>query len=83
MIKRKNKKAQDTRWIDDVLDDDYKLARWAALIDAIDLINGHGVDRNKKFEDIDLKPLAITKYIDFKADTIYEEICRNKTRQKV
>jgi hypothetical protein len=78
--KRKPRKVKepDKNWVNDVMTNNYKLARWAALFEAIDVIHGHSLARNKKFNDLDLKPLAIQKYVDTKADDILQEIQRGK-----
>ena len=50
------------------------LSRWGALFDAINTIYEHSLDRNADFADLDLKPLAIQKYVDYKADEILQKM---------
>jgi hypothetical protein len=78
--KRKLKKVEPpVDWIEKTLGNDYMLARWAALFEGVNLIAEHSTDRNKHFDDLDLKPLAIQKFIDYKSDEIMQEIARNKS----
>lgn len=75
---KQRKVKNPVNWVDDVMSNNYKLARWAALFEAIDVIQSHSVERNRKFNDLDLRPLAIQKYVDTKADDILQEIQRGK-----
>lgn len=56
----------------------FEIARWQALMDAIDLVSEHCPQRNVEFNKIDIKPKAIEKYIESTCD-IY---CRNIERQR-
>jgi hypothetical protein len=49
----------------------YELCRWAALIQAVNLVGDHCDDRKKDFEKIDFKPIYLYDYIDQTADKIY------------
>ena len=80
MAKKRKRKTFElpADWVQKTLNNDYRLARWAALFEGVNLIGDHCVERNKQFGDVDLKPLAIQKFIDYKSDEIMEEIGRNK-----
>ena len=52
----------------------YELCRWTALEEAIHLIGEKCEDRNVSFDDVELKPLDILKYIDIATDKIYEKV---------
>ena len=52
----------------------YELCRWTALEEAVNIIGEKCEDRNINFEDIELKPLDILKYIDNATDKIYEKV---------
>jgi hypothetical protein len=52
----------------------YEFCRWSALLEAIDLIDEQCKSNNKSFDDIDLKPLAIQKYVDTGAEDIQRKL---------
>lgn len=52
----------------------YEVARWHALIDAVNVISEKCEDSKKDFEEIELKPLEILRYVDYVSDTIYNKI---------
>lgn len=52
----------------------YELCRWTALEEAIHLIGEKCEDRKVDFDDVELKPLDILKYIDNATDKIYEKV---------
>lgn len=56
----------------------FEIARWQALMDAIEIVNEKCEDRKKDFNTIDIKPKAIEKFIESTCD-IY---CRNIERQR-
>lgn len=78
--KRKKQNEPPSDWIQKTLENDYKLARWAALYEGVNLIAEHSLERNSHFDDLDLKPLAIQKFVDYKSDEIMQDIDRNKVR---
>lgn len=63
-----------------MLDDmsNFEIARWQAMMDAVELINETCQERKKDFNTVDIKPKAIEKYIESTCD-IY---CRNIERQR-
>lgn len=52
----------------------YELCRWTALEEAINIIGEKCDDKNLDFDNVDLKPLDILKYIDNATDKIYEKV---------
>jgi hypothetical protein len=92
-MKRKNKTSKikrapltdeeflDGGCINSIINNDYRLSRWASLAEAVNLIYEHSLDRNKKFNELDLKPLAIQKYVENKSDEILQRINREKEKQ--
>jgi len=52
----------------------YELCRWTALEEAINIIGEKCDDRDIDFDNVDLKPLDILKYIDNATDKIYEKV---------
>ena len=52
----------------------YELCRWTALEEAINIIGEKCDDRNIDFDNVELKPLDILKYIDNATDKIYEKV---------
>ena len=52
---------------------DYSLCRWLALQEAMELIGDKCEEKNSNFENVELKPLEILKYIDNTADVIYQK----------
>jgi len=52
----------------------YELCRWTALEEAINIIGEKCDDKNIDFDNVDLKPLDILKYIDNATDKIYEKV---------
>lgn len=64
--------------IEDVLKDSYQFSRWIALYEAVNIIFEHSQERNKNFADVELKPLAIQKFVDIKADEVLQQIYANQ-----
>lgn len=60
--------------INDIVNNKYMLSRWGALYEAVNIIYEHSLDRQKDFASLDLKPLAIQKYVDNKADEILQRM---------
>lgn len=52
----------------------YELCRWAALKDAIDIIGDKCEERKIDFNDFDLKPLDLLKYVDSATDVLYNKV---------
>jgi hypothetical protein len=52
----------------------YTLCRWAALKDAVDIVGDKCEEKSMSFDDIDLQPLDILKYVDIATDTLYSKV---------
>lgn len=52
----------------------YELCRWASLKDAIDIIAEKCEEKKIDFEDFDLEPLKILKYVDSATDVLYNKV---------
>lgn len=52
----------------------YELCRWASLKDAIDIIAEKCEEKQIDFEDFDLEPLKILKYVDSATDVLYNKM---------
>lgn len=52
----------------------YSLCRWAALKEAIDIIGDKCDEKKIDFNDFDLKPLDLMKYVDSMTDTLYHKV---------
>ena len=61
----------------------YEFARWAALIEAVDLIADKCEDLGIKFEESEgldyIKPLQIQRFIDERTDQLQHQITRART----
>jgi type VI protein secretion system component Hcp len=57
----------------------YELCRWAALKDAIDLIGDKCEEKKINFDNFDLEPLKIQKYVDSATDVLYNKVLENET----
>lgn len=52
----------------------YELCRWAALKEAIDIIGDKCDEKKIDFNEFDLKPLDLMKYVDTMTDTLYHKV---------
>lgn len=52
----------------------YQLCRWAALKDAVDIVGDKCEEKKMSFDDIDLQPLDILKYVDIATDQLYNKV---------
>ena len=52
----------------------YELCRWAALKDAIDIVGDKCEEKKMNFDDFDLKPLDLLKYVDSATDVLYNKV---------
>ena len=75
MTKRKNKHNQypkTTITLDGV--SLYSLCRWASLKDAVDIVAEKCEEKKIDFDDFDLKPLDLLKYVDCMTDQLYNKV---------
>jgi hypothetical protein len=77
----KQTKLEPSSSVEAIFANDYRFSRWAALFEGINLIYEHSLDRNEKFNDLDLKPLAIQKYVENKADEILQKMHLDQERK--
>jgi len=49
----------------------YTLCRWASLKEAVDIVADKCEEKKIDFNDFDLKPLDLLKYVDNMTDTLY------------
>ncbi|MEO5581480.1 MAG: hypothetical protein ABIR66_02215 [Saprospiraceae bacterium] len=86
--KTKKQKAQEKHEdmplleINTIVNNDYMLSRWAGLFEAVNVIYEHSLDRKQDFAELDLKPLAIQKYVDIKSDEIHRRLTEEKQKPK-
>ena len=57
----------------------YELCRWAALKDAIDIIGDKCEEKKINFDNFDLEPLKIQKYVESATDVLYNKVLENET----
>ena len=52
----------------------YTLCRWASLKDAIDLIGEKCEEKSIDFNDFEIKPLDLLKYVDSMTDDMFQRV---------
>jgi len=52
----------------------YALSRYAALLEAIDIIDDNCHKNKKNFKDIELKPLTLRKYVESTSDIHFRNL---------
>ena len=62
---------------------DFEMARWGSLIDAMDLISETAADKKQAFNDVDLKPLEINRYINGTCDAIAVRLTKERDKENV
>lgn len=72
MMNKANKKyPKQTVTLDGM--DLYTLCRWTALKEAIDIVGDKCDEKKINFNDFDLKPLDLLKYVDVMTDSLYNK----------
>jgi hypothetical protein len=56
----------------------YTLCRWASLKDAVDIVADKCEEKKIDFEDFDLKPLDLLKYVDSMTDELYNKVLQQE-----
>lgn len=56
----------------------YTLCRWASLKDAIDLIGEKCEEKSINFDDFEIKPLDLLKYVDSMTDDMFHKASQQK-----
>jgi len=52
----------------------YELCRWASLKDAVDIVADKCEEKKIDFNDFDLKPLDLLKFVDMMTDELYNKV---------
>ena len=52
----------------------YTICRWASLKEAIDIVGDKCEEKQINFENFDLKPLDLLKYVDSMTDELYNKV---------
>jgi hypothetical protein len=52
----------------------YTLCRWASLKEAVDIVADKCEEKKIDFNEFDLKPLDLLKYVDVMTDTLYHKV---------
>lgn len=71
MIKNKS-----LNWWDKTYNEASELSRWIALYEAVNTIADKAEEKNIPFDRVELKPLAIHKYMDATENTILKKVLR-------
>lgn len=69
-------KNKSLKWWDNTYKEASTLSRWIALYEAVNAIADKAEEKNIPFEKIELKPLAIHKYMDATENTILKKVLR-------
>ncbi len=56
----------------------YELCRWASLKEAVDIIADKCEERNIDFQNFELKPLDLLKYVDSMTDDLYYKVAETE-----
>jgi len=84
MTKRKNKTEQypkKTVTLDGI--SLYTLCRWASLKDAVDIVADKCEEKKLDFNDFDLKPLDLLKFVDTMTDELYNKVLQQEEEGKL
>ena len=72
----KNQKEKTLKWWDSIYKEASELSRWIALYEAVNTIADKAEEKNISFDKIDLKPIAIHKYMDATENVILKKVLR-------
>ena len=56
----------------------YTLCRWASLKDAVDIVADKCEEKKLDFNEFDLKPLDLLKYVDTMTDELYNKVLQQE-----
>ena len=79
MMKKTNQYPKTTVTLDGM--DLYTLCRWASLKDAVDIVADKCEEKKIDFNDFDLKPLDLLKYVDSMTDCLYNKVLDQQHEQ--
>jgi hypothetical protein len=68
------RKPKTLKWWDDVYSEASELARWIAIYEAVNTIADKAEEKNMPFDKVELKPIAIHKYMDATENTILKKV---------
>lgn len=57
----------------------YELCRWASLKEAVDIVADKCEEKKIDFQEFDLKPLDLLKYVDTMTDQLYNKVLEQET----
>lgn len=60
----------------------YTLCRWASLKEAIDIIGEKCEEKSLDFDDFDIKPLDLLKYVDSMTDDMFHKVSQQQNDYK-
>jgi len=60
----------------------FEMARWGALIEAVNIVGEECDDRNIDFETVNLEPLVLRKYVESTCDRICQKIEQERKKEK-
>lgn len=67
-------KNKTLKWWDDTYSEASQLSRWIALYDAVNTIADKAEEKGIPFDDVEIKPLAIHKYIEATENIILKKV---------
>lgn len=71
-----NQKQKTLKWWDSIYSEASELARWISLYEAVNTIADKAEEKNISFDKVELKPLAIHKYMDATENNILKKVLR-------
>jgi len=73
-LKIKNKKDDQLKWWEKTHDEASQLARWICLFEAVNMIADKAEEKKLPFDKLDIKPLAIYKYMEATENIILKKV---------
>jgi hypothetical protein len=73
-LKIKNKKTDQLKWWEQTYDEASQLARWICLFEAVNMIADKAEEKKLSFDKLDIKPLAIYKYMEATENIILKKV---------
>ena len=61
----------------------FEIARWQALMDAVEIIHEKCIDKKINFDKVDIKPLAVSKFIESTCDIYARNIERQRKQEQI
>lgn len=73
-LKIKNQKNGELKWWEKTYDEASELARWICLFEAVNMIADKAEEKKLPFDKLDIKPLAIYKYMEATENIILKKV---------